>query len=87
MLAFLNMPCDDSGTTGGLDFGNETVRAFIVQLCDSLNAGQTGEAIKQKLLALAETPCSRAEEIGLNEEVADYHVSAARRMLRMVASA
>ena len=66
MLRFLEMPCDDSGTTGGIDFGNEAVRAFVVQLCDSMGAGQTGEAIKQKLLALAEDPCSRLEELGIN---------------------
>lgn len=81
MIKFLEMPCSDDGTTGGIDFGNETVRAFIVQLCDSLNAGQTGEAIKQKLLALAEEPCSRLEELGLNELVNEHHVASARKMM------
>ena len=81
MVGFLEMPCDASGTTGGIDFGNETVRAFICQLCDSLNAGQTGKAIKQKLLALAEEPCSRLEELGLNELVNEHHVASARKMM------
>lgn len=81
MLHFLELPCDDAGTTGGIDFGNEAVRAFIVQLCDTLNAGQTGEAMKQKLLALAEEPCSRLEELGINEIVNEHHVASARQMM------
>lgn len=32
MLAFLNMPCDESGTTGGIDFGNDSVRQMIETL-------------------------------------------------------
>jgi len=81
MLPFLSQATGDDGT-GGIDFGNEAVRSFIVQLCDAMNAGQTGEAIKQKLLGLAEVPCSRLEEFGLNETINDYHVSVARKMIR-----
>lgn len=32
MLMFLNMPCDESGTTGGIDFGNEAVPAISCSL-------------------------------------------------------
>lgn len=78
MLRFLEMPCSDDGTTGGIDFGNDAVRSFIVQLCDAMNAGQTGEAIKQKLLGLAEVPCSRLEEFGIDGGINERDVALVR---------
>ena len=68
----------DDGTTGGIDFGNDAVRSFIVQLCDAMNAGQTGEAIKQKLLGLAEVPCSRLEELGIDGGINERDVALVR---------
>ena len=78
MLEFLNMPCDDSGTTGGLDFGNEGVRMMIQSLpaVDST----INQATISKLLALGEKVVSRAEELGLGD-VNQYHVASARRMM------
>ena len=78
MLRFLEMPCSDDGTTGGIDFGNDAVRSFIVQLCDAMNAGQTGEAIKQKLLGLAEVPRSRLEELGIDGGINERDVALVR---------
>jgi len=78
MLTFLNMPCDDSGTTGGLDFGNESVRMMIQSLpvVDNTIAQET----ISKLLALGEKVVSRAEELGLGE-VNQYHVASARQLM------
>ncbi|MEO0133061.1 MAG: hypothetical protein ABIK73_09070 [candidate division WOR-3 bacterium] len=78
MVAFLEMPCDDSGTTGGIDFGNEQVRGFITQLCSAI---ENGEQIKNKLLGLAEVPCSRLEELGITEVVNEHHIESARKMM------
>jgi len=79
MLAFLNMPCDDSGTTGGLDFGNEAVRAMIQHLVqvDSTISPETID----KLLSLGERIASRADELGLGE-VNKYHVASARHLMQ-----
>ena len=78
MLTFLNMPCDDSGTTGGLDFGNESVRMMIQSLpvVDNTIAQET----ISKLLALGEKVVSRAEELGLGE-VNKYHIASARQLM------
>jgi len=78
MLTFLHMPCDDSGTTGGLDFGNESVRMMIQSLpvVDNTIAQET----ISKLLALGEKVVSRAEELGLGE-VNQYHVASARQLM------
>jgi len=78
MLEFLNMPCDDSGTTGGLDFGNEAVRAMIQHLVqvDSTISPETID----KLLSLGERIASRADELGLGE-VNKYHVASARQLM------
>lgn len=78
MLEFLNMPCDDSGTTGGLDFGNEGVRQMIGSLRQI--DGSIAEATIDKLLALGEKIASRAEELGLGE-VNRYHVASARQLM------
>jgi len=78
MLAFLNMPCDDTGTTGGIDFGNEAVRQMIQHLAqvDSTISPETID----KLLSLGERIASRAEELGLGE-VNQYHVASARQLM------
>jgi len=78
MLVFLNMPCDDSGTTGGLDFGNESVR-MIIQSLPAVD-GTITQATVNKLLALGEKEVSRAEELGLGE-VNQYHVASARQLM------
>ena len=78
MLVFLNMPCDDSGTTGGLDFGNESVR-MIIQSLPAVDSTIT-QATVNKLLALGEKEVSRAEELGLGE-VNQYHVASARQLM------
>lgn len=78
MLEFLNMPCDDSGTTGGLDFGNEGVRQMIGSLRQI--DGSIAEATIDKLLALGEKEVSRAEKLGLGE-VNRYHVASARQLM------
>ena len=75
MLKFLEMPCDDSGTTGGIDFGHSAVREVI------LNLPGVTEETKRKMLALAEMPCARWEEIGLECEPNEYHVRSARKMM------
>ena len=75
MKRFLEMPCDDSGTTGGIDFGHPAVRAVIASL-----PGVSEEA-KQKMLALAEVPCARWEEIGLECEPNEHHIRSARHMM------
>ena len=74
MLHFLSLPCDEQGSTGGLDFGHPATRAFIQSLPIS-------ESVKQKLLALGEQRCSRAEELGLGT-VTEGHVQSARKMLQ-----
>ena len=78
MLKFLSMPCDDTGTTGGIDFGNEAVRAMIQHLVqvDSTISPETID----KLLSLGERIASRAEELGLGE-VNQYHVASARQLM------
>lgn len=78
MLAFLNMPCDDTGTTGGIDFGNQAVRQMIKSLAqvDSTISPETID----KLLSLGERIASRAEELGLGE-VNQYHVASARQIM------
>ena len=78
MLMFLNMPCDDSGTTGGLDFGNESVR-MMIQSLPAVDSTIT-QATVDKLLALGEKVVSRAEELGLGE-VNQYHVASARQLM------
>ena len=78
MLEFLNMPCDDSGTTGGLDFGNDGVR-MMIQSLTAVDNTITQETIS-KLLALGEKVVSRAEELGLGE-VNQYHVASARQLM------
>ena len=78
MLAFLNMPCDDSGTTGGLDFGNESVR-MMIQSLPAVDSTIT-QATLDKLLALGEKVVSRAEELGLGE-VNKYHIASARQLM------
>ena len=78
MLEFLNMPCDDTGTTGGIDFGNEAVRAMIqhlVQVDSTISPETIG-----KLLSLGERAVSRAEELGLGE-VNKYHIASARQLM------
>jgi len=78
MLAFLNMPCDDSGTTGGLDFGNESVR-MTIQSLPAVDSTIT-QATVDKLLAIGEKEVSRAEELGLGE-VNKYHIASARQLM------
>jgi len=78
MLAFLNMPCDDTGTTGGLDFGNESVR-MMIQSLPAVDSTIT-QATVDKLLALGEKEVSRAEELGLGE-VNKYHIASARQLM------
>lgn len=78
MLAFLNMPCDDTGTTGGIDFGNEAVRQMIQHLAQVDST--IGQETIDKLLSLGERITSRAEELGLGE-VNKYHVASARQMM------
>ena len=78
MLKFLSMPCDDTGTTGGIDFGNEAVRQMIRNLSHVDNS--IAEETVEKLLALGERIASRAEELGLGE-VNKYHVASARELM------
>jgi len=79
MLMFLNMPCDESGTTGGIDFGNDSVRQMIETLRQI--DGSIQEATIAKLLALGERVVSRADELGLGE-VNKYHVASARHLMQ-----
>ena len=75
MLEFLKMPCDDTGTTGGINFGHPAVRMMI----DALPGVE--DTVKEKMKALAEVPCARWEEIGLEFEPNQWHIRSAREML------
>jgi hypothetical protein len=55
MIHFLEMPGDESGNGGGIDFGNESVRTMLDQLFD----------FSAKIKAYAEKKMSRAEILGL----------------------
>jgi len=69
MVAMLDKPCGDDGSTGGLDFGCDGVRAVM-----DLYASQTGDtATAAKVKALAENVVSRATELGLSR-IAPAHV-------------
>ncbi len=74
MLRFLESPCDDSGTTGGLDFGFEGVRQWIESMPG------LSDATKRKLLALGERLASRAEVLGL-PQVYPGHINSARKLM------
>jgi len=74
MLKMLELPCDESGTTGGLDFGCDQVRGMI----DVLPG--VDDAVKAKLRALGEETISRAAELGL-PKLRPGHIESAR--LRM----
>ena len=75
MVELLKLPCDESGATGGMDFGDPQVRAFVQALPDP----PITPAIKSKVLAIAERKVSRAEELGLGR-VGPHHVAYARML-------
>jgi len=73
--AMLELPGDDAGNGGGIDFGCAAVRGMV----DQLVAGEQFTAeLGSKLKALAERKISRAEELGLGR-VKVGHVEEVRR--------
>jgi hypothetical protein len=67
MSAFLQIPGDQSGNGGGLDFSNPAVQAMIGQLCPSNSSNALLVSANAKLAALAQTKsCSRAQQLGYN---------------------
>jgi len=75
MVELLRLPCDERGATGGMDFGDPQVRAFVQALPDP----PITATIKSKVLAIAERRISRAEELGLGR-VGPHHVAYARTL-------
>lgn len=74
MVALLGSPCDDTGATGGIDFGHPEVRAMIDAMPTLSAEG------KAKLKAIGERPISRAAELGL-PQVYPGHIQSARTMM------
>lgn len=75
MVHFLELPCDDSGNTGGLDIGNAEVRALIDALPTLTAEG------KNKIKALAERTIRRVDELGLSN-VGPHHIAFARSIMQ-----
>lgn len=75
MAAMLAMPCSDSGETGGLDFGEATVRGMV----DAFGAATSLPEAAARVKMLAERTISRATELGL-PHVEPGHVQDARRL-------
>ncbi len=77
MIAMLDKPCGNDGSTGGLDFGCDGVRAVM----DAFGAsgGAATLVMANKVKALAEKAVSRATELGLSR-IAPAHVQRTKEM-------
>jgi len=70
MVKMLELPGDESGTGGGINFGNASVRA----MCDQLFPG-----VATTLQAIAEEQVSQCEAWGV--ELSSGHLASARQLI------
>ena len=78
MVRMLEMPGDERGVGGGIDFGHPAVRQFVQSLPENeiLTAN-----VKARILAIAERPISRWRKIGLDTPPELGNIASARAMI------
>jgi hypothetical protein len=78
MVRMLEMPGDERGVGGGIDFGHPAVRQFVQNLPENeiLTA-----SVKARILAIAERPIPRWRRIGLDTPPAEGNIASARKMI------
>lgn len=78
MVRMLEMPGDERGVGGGVDFGHPAVRQFVQSLPE--NEILT-PSVKARILAIAERPIPRWRKIGLDTPPEPGNIASARKMI------
>jgi hypothetical protein len=79
MVRMLEMPGDERGVGGGVDFGHPAVRQFVQSLPE--NEILT-PSVKARILAIAERPIPRWRKIGLDTPPEPGNIASARAMMQ-----
>ena len=77
MVKMLEMPGDERGVGGGIDFGHPAVRQFILSI---EGVPVITQETKAKILAIAERPIKRWQKIGLSTPPELGNIESARQL-------